>query len=148
MTRRILFGGINVKFSDSLRNSWQRHFYNIFKVAIANGVKRCVIGISALLKTSSNLPLRVMKCNIHAYIIYYVEPLAICQENLLLLLSDVEVHQEEESAPIQAELLRTNTARGSRRNNSSPSTRRSRQPAPVVVVEAVAQPYLQGRERQ
>ena len=46
-----------------------------------------------------------MKCNIHAYIIYYVEPLAICQENLLLLLSDVEGHQEEESAPIQAELL-------------------------------------------
>jgi hypothetical protein len=46
-----------------------------------------------------------MKCNIHAYIIYYVEPFAICQENLLLLLSDVGVHQEEESAPIPAEQL-------------------------------------------
>jgi hypothetical protein len=46
-----------------------------------------------------------MKCNIHAYIIYYVEPIAICQENLPLLLSDVEVHEEEESAPIPADLL-------------------------------------------
>jgi hypothetical protein len=47
-----------------------------------------------------------MKCNIHAYIIYYVEPFAICQENLLLLLlPDVRVHQEAESAPIPAEQL-------------------------------------------
>lgn len=46
-----------------------------------------------------------MKWNIYAYIIYYVEPLAICQENLLLLLSDVGVHPEEESTPIPAEEL-------------------------------------------
>jgi hypothetical protein len=46
-----------------------------------------------------------MKCNIHAYIIYYVEPFAICQENLLLLLPDVGVHQEAESALIPAEQL-------------------------------------------
>jgi hypothetical protein len=46
-----------------------------------------------------------MKCNVNAYIIYYVEPIAICQENLLLLLSDVGVHPEEESTPIPAEEL-------------------------------------------
>jgi hypothetical protein len=43
--------------------------------------------------------------NIHAYIIYYVEPIAICQENLLLLLQDVEVQQEEESPPVADERL-------------------------------------------
>jgi hypothetical protein len=58
-----------------------------------------------LLKISSNLPFRVTKYDIPAYIIYYVEPIAICQENLLLLLSDVGAQQEEESAPFAGELL-------------------------------------------
>jgi hypothetical protein len=74
-----------------------------------------------------------MKYNVNAYIIYYVEPIAICQENLLLLLSDVGVHLEEESAPIPAELLVTimgGVARGAI--------------AVVVMVEEVAQSYLQG----
>jgi hypothetical protein len=88
-----------------------------------------------------------MKYDIHAYIIYYVEQIAICQENhLLLLLSDVGVQQqEEESAPFAGELL--TTVLGGIGGVI---------PAPVVVEEAAAlaaaaaaaQPCLQGRERQ
>jgi hypothetical protein len=84
--------------------------------------------------------------DIRVYIIYYVEPIAICQENhLLLLLSDVGVQQqEEESAPFAGELL--TTVLGGIGGVI---------PAPVVVEEAAAlvaaaaaQPCLQGRERQ
>jgi hypothetical protein len=89
-----------------------------------------------------------MKYDIHIYIIYYVEQIAICQENhLLLLLSDVGVQQqEEESAPFAGELL--TTVLGGIGGVI---------PAPVVVEEAAAlaaaaaaaaQPCLQGRERQ
>jgi hypothetical protein len=87
-----------------------------------------------------------MKYDIHVYIIYYVEQIAICQENhLLLLLSDVGVQQqEEESAPFAGELL--TTVLGGIGGVI---------PAPVVVEEAAAlaaaaaaQPCLQGRERQ
>jgi hypothetical protein len=83
-----------------------------------------------------------MKYDIHAYIIYYVEQIAICQENhLLLLLSDVGVQQqEEESAPFAGELL--TTVLGGIGGVI---------PAPVVgeeVAAAAAQPCLQGRERQ
>jgi hypothetical protein len=71
-----------------------------------------------------------MKYDIHAHIIYYVEPIGICQENLPLpLLSDERAQQEEESAPFAGELV---TA------------------VPVVVGEedAAAQLCLQGRKRQ
>jgi hypothetical protein len=87
-----------------------------------------------------------MKYDIHAYIIYYVEQIAICQENhLLLLLSDVGVQQqEEEKAPFAGELL--TTVLGGIGGVI---------PAPVVGEEAAAaalaaaaQPCLQGRERQ
>jgi hypothetical protein len=83
-----------------------------------------------------------MKYDIHAYIIYYVEQIAICQENhLLLLLSDVGVQQEEESAPFAGELL-TTVLRGVVGVIA----------APVVGEEAAAavaaQPCLQGLERQ
>jgi hypothetical protein len=85
-----------------------------------------------------------MKYDIHVYIIYYVEQIAICQENhLLLLLSDVGVQQqEEEKAPFAGELL--TTVLGGIGGVI---------PAPVVVEEAAAaaaaaQPCLQGRERQ
>src|ERR687890_831405 len=86
------------------------------------------------------MPFRVMKYDIHVYIIYYVEQIAICQENhLLLLLSDVGVQQEEESTPFVDELL-TTILRGVDRVIA----------APVVGEEdaAVVQPCLQGRERQ
>ena len=83
-----------------------------------------------------------MKCNVNAYIIYYVEPIAICQENLLLLPSDVGVHPEVESAPIQAELLVT-IVRGLARGAIAVWIL-GEPVAVVVVVEAVAQPYLQG----
>src|SRR5215217_8096299 len=85
-----------------------------------------------------------MKYDIHAYIIYYVEQIAICQENhLLLLLSDVGVQQqEEEKAPFAGELL--TTVLGGIGGVI---------PAPVVGEEAAAlaaaaQPCLQGREGQ
>jgi hypothetical protein len=80
-----------------------------------------------------------MKYDIHAYIIYYVEQIAICQENhLLLLLSDVGVQQqEEESAPFAGELL--TTVLGGIGGVIA---------APVVALAAAAQPCLQGRERQ
>src|SRR5215207_7558393 len=84
-----------------------------------------------------------MKYDIHAYIIYYVEQIAICQDHLLLLLSDVGVQQqEEESARFAGELL-TTVLRGIGGVIA----------APVVGEEAAAlaaavQPCLQGRERQ
>jgi hypothetical protein len=72
-----------------------------------------------------------MKYDIHALIIYYVEPIGICQENLLLpLLSDERAQQEEESAPFAGELVAA---------------------VPVLVLgeeDAAAQLCLQGRKRQ
>src|SRR5215203_5163197 len=87
-----------------------------------------------------------MKYDIHAYIIYYVEQIAICQENhLLLLLSDVGVQQqEEESAPFAGELL-TTVLRGIGGVIAAPVVGEA---AAVVAVAAAAQPCLQGRERQ
>src|SRR5215211_7972238 len=77
-----------------------------------------------------------MKYDIHAYIIYYVEQIAICQENhLLLLLSDVGVQQqEEESARFAGELLTT--------------VLRGIGGVIAALVAAAVQPCLQGRERQ
>jgi hypothetical protein len=47
-----------------------------------------------------------MKYDIQAHIIYYVEPVGICHENLLLLLpSDVRAQREEANAPFAAELI-------------------------------------------
>jgi hypothetical protein len=74
-----------------------------------------------------------MKYDIHALIIYYVEPIGICHENLLLpllpLLSDERAQQEEESAPFAGELVAA---------------------VPVIAGEedAAAQLCLQGRKRQ
>jgi hypothetical protein len=83
-----------------------------------------------------------MKYDIQAYIIYYVEPIAICQENLLLLPSDVGVQhqQEEESAPLAGELL-AEVLLGVCGVTA----------VPVIGEEAAAaaaHPCLQGRERQ
>jgi hypothetical protein len=87
-----------------------------------------------------------MKYDIHAYIIYYVEQIAICQENhLLLLLSDVGVQQEEESAPFAGELL-TTVLRGVGGVIAAPVV--GEEAAAAVVVVVAAQPCLQGRERQ
>jgi hypothetical protein len=86
-----------------------------------------------------------MKYDIHAYIIYYVEQIAICQENhLLLLLSDVGVQQEEESAPFAGELL-TTVLRGVGGVIAAPVVGEE---AAAAVVVVAAQPCLQGRERQ
>jgi hypothetical protein len=88
-----------------------------------------------------------MKYDIHVYIIYYVEQIAICQENhLLLLLSDVGVQQqEEESAPFAGELLTTVLGRI---GGVIPAPVVVEEAAALVVVAAAAQPCLQGRERQ
>jgi hypothetical protein len=87
-----------------------------------------------------------MKYDIHVYIIYYVEQIAICQENhLLLLLSDVGVQQqEEESAPFAGELL-TTVLRGIGGVIAAPVVVEE---ASALVAAAAAQPCLQGRERQ
>jgi hypothetical protein len=89
-----------------------------------------------------------MKYDIHVYIIYYVEQIAICQENhLLLLLSDVGVQQqEEESAPFAGELL--TTVLGGIGGVILAPVVVEEAAALVVVAAAAAQPCLQGRERQ
>jgi hypothetical protein len=81
-----------------------------------------------------------MKYDVRAHIIYYVEPIGICHENLLLLLlllSDARAQQEWESTQFAGEQIA--------------ALRR------VGVVKAVqvageeaaaAQPCMQGRERQ
>jgi hypothetical protein len=86
-----------------------------------------------------------MKYDIHAYIIYYVEHIAICQENhLLLLLSDVGVQQlEEESAPFAGELL-TTVLGGIGGVIAAPVVGEEA----AALAAAAAQPCLQGRERQ
>jgi hypothetical protein len=92
-----------------------------------------------------------MKYDIHAYIIYYVEQIAICQENhLLLLLSDVGVQQqEEESAPFAGELL-TTVLGGIGGVIAAPvvGEEAAALAAALVAAAAAAQPCLQGRERQ
>jgi hypothetical protein len=88
-----------------------------------------------------------MKYDIHAYIIYYVEQIAICQENhLLLLLSDVGVQQlEEGSAPFAGELL-TTVLGGIGGVIAAPVV--GEEAAALAAAAAAAQPCLQGRERQ
>jgi hypothetical protein len=89
-----------------------------------------------------------MKYDIHAYIIYYVEQIAICQENhLLLLLSDVGVQQqEEESAPFAGELL--TTVLGGIGGVIAAPVVGEEAAALAAAAAAAAQPCLQGRERQ
>ncbi len=80
-----------------------------------------------------------MKYDIHAHIIYYVEPIEICHENLFLLPpSDVGPQQEEENAPLAHELIII-AQREPDRVSAVP---------PIGEEAAAAQPYLQGRERQ
>jgi hypothetical protein len=42
---------------------------------------------------------------IHSHIIYYVEPIGICHENLLLLLSDARSQEEEENTQFAGEQI-------------------------------------------
>jgi hypothetical protein len=85
--------------------------------------------------------------DIRVYIIYYVEPIAICQENhLLLLLSDVGAQQEEESAQFAGEL--PTALQGARRVAGEAPTAAAAAAAAVVVVAAAAQLYLQGQEKR
>jgi hypothetical protein len=81
--------------------------------------------------------------DIRVYIIYYVEPIAICRENhLLLLLSDVGAQQEEESAQFAGELP---TALQGARGVAGEAPTAAAAAAAVVVA---AQPYLQGQEKR
>jgi uncharacterized Ntn-hydrolase superfamily protein len=80
--------------------------------------------------------------DIRVYIIYYVEPIAICQENhLLLLLSDVGAQQEEESAQFAGEL--PTALQGARGVAGEAPTA-----AAAAAVVVAAQPYLQGQEKR
>jgi hypothetical protein len=86
--------------------------------------------------------------DIRVYIIYYVEPIAICQENhLLLLLSEVGAQQEEESAQFAGELP-TALQGASGVAGEAPTTTTAAAAAVVVVVAAAAQLYLQGQEKR
>jgi hypothetical protein len=77
--------------------------------------------------------------DIHAHIIYYVEPIEICHENLLLPPSDVGGQQEGENAPFADEVI-ISAQLGPDRVSA----------VPLVGEEAAATawPYLQGQERQ
>jgi hypothetical protein len=86
-----------------------------------------------------------MKYDINAYIIYYVEPIAICQENLLLLLQDVEVQQEEESAPVTDELLAVLRGVG---GVIAGQVVGEEAVGSATAAAVAVQPCLQGRERQ
>jgi hypothetical protein len=80
--------------------------------------------------------------DIRVYIIYYVEPIAICQEShhLLLLLSDVGAQQEEESAQFAGEL--PTALQGARGVAGEAPT------AAAAAVVVAAQLYLQGQEKR
>jgi len=85
--------------------------------------------------------------DIRVYIIYYVEPIAICQENhLLLLLSEVGAQQEEESAQFAGEL--PTALQGASGVAGEAPTAAAAAAAVVVVVAAAAQLYLQGQEKR
>jgi hypothetical protein len=86
-----------------------------------------------------------MKYGIRVYIIYYVEPIAICQENhLLLLLSEVGAQQEEESAQFAGEL--PTALQGAREVVVVGEAPTAAAAAAAAVV--AAQPYLQGQEKR
>jgi len=86
--------------------------------------------------------------DIRVYIIYYVEPIAICQENhLLLLLSEVGAQQEEESAQFAGELP-TALQGASGVAGEAPTAAAAAAAVVVVVVAAAAQLYLQGQEKR
>jgi hypothetical protein len=92
-----------------------------------------------------------MKYDIHVYIIYYVEPIAICQEDHLLLLSDVGAQQEEESARFAGGLPTVlQGARGVVRLVIVIGVVGLVDEAPTAAAAAVvaAQPYLQGQEKR
>jgi hypothetical protein len=89
-----------------------------------------------------------MKYGIRVYIIYYVEPIAICQENhLLLLLSEVGAQQEEESAQFAGELLIT-ALQGAREVVVVGEAPTAAAAVAVAVAVVAAQPYLQGQEKR
>gem|GEM_PF-3347562 len=86
--------------------------------------------------------------DIRVYIIYHVEPIAICQENhLLLLLSEVGAQQEEESAQFAGELP-TALQGASGVAGEAPTAAAAAAAVVVVVVVAAAQLYLQGQEKR
>jgi hypothetical protein len=93
-----------------------------------------------------------MKYDIHVYIIYYVEPIAICQEDHHhLLLSDVGAQQEEESARFAGGLPTVlQGAIGVVRLVIVIGVVGLVGEAPTAAAAAVvaAQPYLQGQEKR
>jgi hypothetical protein len=91
-----------------------------------------------------------MKYDIRAHIIYYVEPIGICHENLLLillLLSDVRAQEEGESTQFAGEQIAVlggvEGIRGVVVLVAGKDAAAAALPPPPA-----AQPYLRGRERQ
>ncbi|HZA48395.1 MAG TPA: hypothetical protein VE521_05655 [Nitrososphaera sp.] len=90
-----------------------------------------------------------MKYDICAYIIYYVEPIGICHENLLLLLlllSDVRAQEEEESTQFADEQIAV--LRGVKVDGITVVPVASKEAAATALLSPPAQPCPQGRERQ
>jgi hypothetical protein len=80
--------------------------------------------------------------DIHVYIIYHVEPIAICQGNLPLLLSVVGGQQGEETAALVSEPLAVRARVAGIR--AVPAV----DEATTTTTAVAAQPCLQGRERR
>jgi hypothetical protein len=92
-----------------------------------------------------------MKYDICAYIIYYVEPIGICHENLLLilllLLSDVRAQEEEESTQFADEQIAV--LRGVKVDGITVVPVAGKEAAAAAaLLSPPAQPCPQGRERQ
>jgi hypothetical protein len=90
-----------------------------------------------------------MKYDICAHIIYYVEPIGICHENLLLLLlllSDVRAQEEEESTQFAGEQIAV--LRGVEVDVITVVPVVGKEAAAALLLLPPAQPYPQGRERQ
>jgi hypothetical protein len=90
-----------------------------------------------------------MKYDIRAHIIYYVEPIGICHENLLLilllLLSDVRAQEEGESTQFAGEQIAVLQGVDGVRVVVLVA---GKDAAAALPPPAAAQPYQRGRERQ
>jgi hypothetical protein len=80
---------------------------------------------------------------IHSHIIYYVEPIGICHENLLLLLSDARSQEEEENTQFAGEQI----ALQKEVDGVTAVPVAGKEP-PATATTKPLQPCPQGRERQ
>jgi cation transport regulator len=87
-----------------------------------------------------------MNYAIHAHIIYYVEPIGICHENLLLLLSDARSQEEEENTQFAGEQIALQKEVDG--VTAVPVAGKEPPTATAATATKPLQPCPQGRERQ